>query len=381
MKSLFILFFCFAPLAFVSGQSEYFIYKEFDKYPGAVTAVNYSPSGRYLLSGTGEGLFFLTRVEEEEVILEKIIHTDRVKDIVPAPIDTQYFFTTGDNEIKMWDYNLNVEKVYQGNNTYGWSISVSHDQKYLACGSFEKHFRIWDIKSRGLLHTFSGHEKSVLSVAFHPYKNLVASGSLDESIKVWDIATTAVIDTFLGHYGNIYDLEYTPDGKYLVSCAKDKTIKIWDIENDRFYKTLTDHDHAVMCLSISPNGYYIVSGSYDQTVRLWEIHTGNNIYTFRYHEGPVNDVAFSPDGKYFASGSNDESCIIWQTKPELFVDYYFQEEFFEELKASGLAEEKRKGESRGEYKERMIKAEEFKQKLYQKYYQKYLEKRDKGSLK
>jgi WD40 repeat protein len=48
---------------------------------------------------------------------------------------------------------------------------------------------LWDVKTRTLIRSFSGHEKPVWSVAFTPDGRRGVSGGYDQVIKVWDLAT------------------------------------------------------------------------------------------------------------------------------------------------------------------------------------------------
>lgn len=363
------------------AQIEKHLVDELKFRSGKAMAVTFSPDGKELLVGVENQKIIMYNLKEENTRLEiEQAHYAGVKALLYTSTGDS-LFSTGDKQVYLWNTAGKRLLSFGGNATYGWSLSATPNDNYIACGSFERHFRVWEVEEEAEPMEFSQHDKSVLAVAFSPNGKYLTSGSRDQKIHIWDWTKKKILFTLAGHADNIYDIEYSPDGTMLASASKDNSIRLWDVQNKRLVRILSGHDRAVMSIDFSQDGHYLISGSFDHTVRIWETQTGNNVFTYRKHEGPVNEVSFSPNDTIFASASDDETLLLWKLNKEIFVDYYFQEAFFKEMKNSGLIDERRKGESRSEYKERQESADDFRKELYEKYYRQYLKKRDNMELK
>ncbi len=131
--------------------------------------------------------------------------------------------------------------------------------------------------------------------------------------------------------------------------------------------------YAVVYTRFSPDGKYLISASYDKTAKLWEVATGNCIYTFVDHEEAVFAADFLPDSKHVITCSNDGTVMVYRISLRFYAEYYYFNEFQNELRESGLSEPRQKGEKREEYESRLEKAVEFKEALYEKYYRMHIE--------
>ncbi|NJM15246.1 MAG: hypothetical protein HC896_07590 [Bacteroidales bacterium] len=182
-----------------------------------------------------------------------------------------------------------------------------------------------------------------------------------------------VIKAFEGHTDNIYEFAFTPDGKYFASASRDKLIRLWNIETGSVVRIFSGHDIGVATLDISHNGKWMVTGSFDGQVKLWELSNGNCLYTFTKHKMPVSCVRFAPNGSAFYSASKDGTVVKWKIDKGFFVNQYFESELLEKINESGLFQPKQKGETRGDYSNRMAKADAYQQQLFDEYYKKYIE--------
>lgn len=81
------------------------------------------------------------------------------------------------------------------------------------------------------------------AVAFSPDSRLVAMGgggsandwyghgpNADTSIRLWDVSTRRLKRTFTGHRAGIYCVCFSPDGKRLASGSSDNTIRLWNVD-------------------------------------------------------------------------------------------------------------------------------------------------------
>ena len=132
--------------------------------------------------------------------------------------------------------------------------------------------------------------------------------------KVWDIQSRTIRTTFSGHEQDIYSLDFARDGKHIASGSGDRTVRVWDIESGREVLNLSIED-GVTTVAISPGGDYVAAGSLDKSVRVWNARTGiliERLDGLEGHKDSVYSVAFAPDGRSLVSGSLDKTIKMWQ---------------------------------------------------------------------
>ncbi|MCC5611360.1 serine/threonine protein kinase [Nostoc sp. CHAB 5834] len=165
------------------------------------------------------------------------------------------------------------------------------------------------------LHTLTGHSgtlSSVNTLAISPDSQTLASGSDDKIVNLWDLNTKKVLASLSGHSQAVKSVSFSPNGKILATASDDKSIKLWQVDTLEQICTLLGHSHAVKSVAFSPDGQILASGSWDKTIKLWDVNTGREDYTITGHQLQVSSVAFSPDGKLLASASYDRTIRLWQ---------------------------------------------------------------------
>ncbi|MDZ7953824.1 serine/threonine-protein kinase [Nostoc sp. DedQUE09] len=228
-----------------------------------------------------------------------------------------------DKNIKLWD--LNTKKVLaslSGHSQAVKSVSFSPDGKILATASNDKTIKLWQVETLEEICTILGHAQAVKSVAFSPDGQILASGSWDKTIKLWDVNTGKEICTLAGHQLKVNSVAFSPQGQLLASASYDRTIRLWQIEGSQreiqnrpcysLLSTLSGHAWAVLTVAFSPDGQILATGSDDNTIKLWEVNTGQLICTLVGHSWSVVAVAFTADGETLLSASCDKTVKLWR---------------------------------------------------------------------
>ena len=232
---------------------------------GSVYAVDISPNGQFLVSGS-HGVIDLWNLKTGEwlySLFNKYSADDSFLSVIFSP-DGKTLISRSSGEvgyIQIW--HLGTSKALYTSPGELSSLAISPNGRNFACEKYndsctiELHnfptektlLTLAGYSDEGLYdywknqiklypaRTFTGHEDSVLSVAFSPDGQTFASGSYDETIRIWNLITGKLLHTLSehttssGHTNGVWSLAFSPQGNTLVSGDENGVIKIWRKSN------------------------------------------------------------------------------------------------------------------------------------------------------
>jgi WD40 repeat protein len=314
----------------------------------SIMSVAFSPDGKILATGDGNGELRLWQVADGKQLFACKSHADLIKSIAFSSDGKIIATASHDKTVRLWDVHTGkCLHVLEGHTSWVWSVSFIPDSQILASGSIDKTVKLWDINTGNCLKTLQGDSEAILAIAVSliplnlrttksasnillpPYQGgreedlqggLLATGSVDKTIRLWDIATGNCVKTLQGHTHWVLSLAVSPNGQILASGGEDHTVRLWDIFTGQCIRVLQGHTYRIWSVAISPDGQVIASASADNTVKLWDINTGQCLKTFLGHNSWVWSVAFAPqcygsnsDSYILASGGLDQNVKLWYT--------------------------------------------------------------------
>jgi len=286
-------------------------------HAGEVRAVQFSPEGSILATGSRDGT----------LILWDALHGTRLKTInEPGHWWGPIAFTpdgktmiAGDQEgvVKMWDVDTAEAKgVLKSHRGIIELITCLKDGKTLVTADENGSVSFWDMATGKKLPQRDANVGDTLCLAITADgKTLISTGTYDDAatVKVWDLATGKQTGTLKGHDFGVLDLAVTPDGRALVSCTRGRPAKLWDLASRKELAALAGHAHDVFAVTTTADGKSVVTGSLDGTVKVWDVATGSERLTLEGepYAGMVLSVGVSPDGKMVAAGRDDATVSLW----------------------------------------------------------------------
>ncbi|KAI9920872.1 hypothetical protein PsorP6_001751 [Peronosclerospora sorghi] len=176
-----------------------------------VVSVHFHPTdGSLLVTGGYDGFVRVWDVASRQCLRSFITEpTAPVGSVGFTPNGRYVVSSTLDGSVRLWDYMRDIcVRSYRGhvNKKFGMQCAFFKDpstkQPLVACGSEDTRIFLWNIDTREVCSTLTGHQHPVIALAAHPTRLLLVSGS-NREIKIWfPIDDTHSIDKTDGERDN-----------------------------------------------------------------------------------------------------------------------------------------------------------------------------------
>jgi WD40 repeat protein/serine/threonine protein kinase len=293
----------------------------FDQHTHPVTAMAYSPDGRYIASGGGNS----PQQPAELRVWEASTGKELFSRLVPAggliqsvsfsPDGLQIATAGFDAAIRIWNAATGDEvRVLGPRRGPAVAVCFSPAGGRVASVGADSTLRVWDAATgRTLVNRIIG---SLQGLSYASDGNAIALACGDGTVRVVDAMTGNDIRRFRGHEGKVIRVAFSPDGRRIASVGADDTVRIWDATSGE--ERLAYRTDVVMfsAVAFSPDSRRIASAGQSGLIKVWEAETGKDLITVRGHARRVEAVEFSPDGRHLASASVDRTVKIWDSTRE-----------------------------------------------------------------
>ncbi len=219
------------------------VIREFPSIETGLHGVTIDPARKVMVSSSwSEQALRVWDVEKGEQVGTLKGHTGAVGTVTFSP-DGKTLASGGGEGIRIWDVDTGeVRKVLRGHMKSVESVAFSADGKRLASGGFDDTARAWDVASGKLLVTVQ-QDEPVLSVAISPDGKSFASassrwgngffGQAPAEVQVWDVATGKPLATLPEQPNQIFAMVFIPDGKSLITASLSGAVTVWDLDTFR----------------------------------------------------------------------------------------------------------------------------------------------------
>jgi WD40 repeat protein/serine/threonine protein kinase len=264
--------------------------------PGApVLTLAYHPRGQVLAAGLAGGmgpevpLLVLDVVSRRQVPLAG--HKGGVTAVAFSP-DGKWLASAGrDGGIRLWegaltDLNWKLARTLPGHQGPVSGIAFGPAGRRLASTGADGKLMLWNVHrgklisevqvrpARPRVETARSLSGQVLpGVAYSPDGKQVATPGRPGAIVLWDVETGAD-ELLVGHTAEVHALAYSPDGRRLASGGADGSVRLWDPLRAEEVLVLNGHTRPVLALAFSANGRFLVTSARDSTMLVHEAPVG-----------------------------------------------------------------------------------------------------------
>ncbi|KAL0327580.1 UNVERIFIED_CONTAM: Transcriptional corepressor LEUNIG [Sesamum angustifolium] len=227
-----------------------------------------------------------------------------------------------DKKAVLWHAN-----TLEGKATLEEHTSVITDIRFgpcmtrLATSSLDKTVRVWDTNNPGAsLCRFTRHTCGVMSLDFHPIKDIVCSSDANGEIKYWSVNSGGCATVFKDCACQV---RFQPLIGRFLAAATANAVLILDAETQTCYHTLKGHQEPIHTVCWDHSGELLASVS-DKSVRIWTMGAGNewSMETWNFidntakrmtaQQGVIASLDASTVTGMIVSASHDKIVKIWR---------------------------------------------------------------------
>lgn len=214
-----------------------------------IYSLAFSPKGNMLVSGSYDEAVFLWDVRTARLMRSLPAHSDPVSSVDFVRDGTLIASCSSDGLIRVWDTGTGqcLKTLVHEDNAAVTSVRFSPNGKFVLAATLDSSVRLWNYVEGRCIKTYQGHknEKFSINACFGTYNaegviskddsedleqqrwSFTICGSEDGKIALWDVSSKEVLQTLSGHEGVVLGVDVGFEDQSIVSCGADKTIKIW----------------------------------------------------------------------------------------------------------------------------------------------------------
>ena len=244
-----------------------------------ITAAEFSPCGKYLITGTHMLTAYIWDFKEGKLAFPELSHTSSVS-----------------------------------------AVKFSNDGKNVLTAARAGQVRIWDIagwkgEPRVRVSSLIRHNAAVSGAIFSPDSKLTLSYSTDSTAKVMDVLSGKQLGIDMKHKGRIFGGVFSSNSRMVATYSNDSTVVVWDARSGKPVIGPLKHKGYTGGAAFLHNDKYIAVACWDGNVYVYDISTGEQVLPAMKHKKRVQHLEVSSNGKFLVSGSLDFTSKVWSLIP------------------------------------------------------------------
>lgn len=172
----------------------------------------------------------------------------------------------------------------------------------------DTHLR-WRVMER---HYFLQNNAKVNCVAYHAESNLLVAGFSNGVFGLYEMPEFNMIHTLSISQNNIDFVTINKTGEWLAfGASKLGQLLVWEWQSESYILKQQGHFDSMNALVYTPDGQRIITTADDGKIKVWDVKSGFCIVTFTEHTSGVTACEFTKKGNVLFTSSLDGSIRAW----------------------------------------------------------------------
>ncbi len=281
--------------------------------PGQVTALAFSPDGKYLYSGGTDATIRVWNLANGSEAIPTIEgHGGPIYSIAPSPSGRKIASAGADGTIRIFklpekDGTADLVETFDLKQP-AFCLDWTPEGDRLLSGGGNSRLQLWQLGNSKPIYQGDETTKGLVFCAFLKDSDHVVTASILGQIRTVNLKTKETLLNFRGHIQPLRAAALSASGRYLATGGG--ILRLWDLENGTNALSSEGHERPISALAFATEERFI-SGGRNGRLMLWSSKKIESIRTFGKHRDWVLALASSPDGKLVASGTADQSVRLW----------------------------------------------------------------------
>jgi len=315
-----------------------------------VTALAFSPSGRYFAAGLGRKIevWHVPSTPDSNAhgdlefapFVRHHTHAQHFDDVrhIEWSADSRFFLSASkDLTVRIWSLNAEqgfIPTVLSGHRQGVVGAWFSNDQETIYTVSKDGAVFDWQYTGRpdrdGEMHDDDDDDESDLRwrivskhyfmqnsatlrcAAFHPESNLLVAGFSNGLFGLYEMPDFNMIHTLSISQNEIDFVTINKSGEWLAfGASKLGQLLVWEWQSESYILKQQGHFDAMNALEYTPDAQRIVTTADDGKIKVWDVDSGFCIVTFTEHTSGVTACEFAKKGSVLFTSSLDGSIRAW----------------------------------------------------------------------
>ena len=238
---------------------------------------------KYLVNGSDSSFMQIYKPGDNSRPMRVEGHKGSINDIRFLPDNSGFISSASDRSLRFTNHVTGASRQLLTLPFSLKAIDISGDGNWLAGVATSGELVMVNLKNNAYEIVTNEAPNRILSVAFHPTRNLVAYGvevlndqlvPVRGTVKLFDPITKSVTKELSGHKSGISAIRFSPDGLLLASAGLDRKLQMWVVDQEEDLPILMDNNNGnIWDIGFAKGSDYLIASCNNGEIRIWPTDT------------------------------------------------------------------------------------------------------------